>query len=439
MKAYSENGWLVDRLKDIAEINAISLGVDTPDDFEFSYLEISNVDYYGIVSKDAIERICFEDAPSRARRRVRAHDVLVSSVRPNLQAIAHIDNDIDGELICSTGFNVVTPNPVKIIDRFLYYYILSEGNRQHFEAIAKGVGYPALDDKDFEATDIPLPPIPEQKRIAAYLDASCAVIDRSVEIKQKQLETLDALRKSIIQKAVTQGLNPDVEVRDSGALHFRQIPRHWKVDRLKDLTSKIGSGVTPRGGAASYIVEGIPLIRSQNVHFDGVVFDDIAFIDEATHAQMSNSQLTKGDVLLNITGASIGRCAVLPETVEIGNVNQHVCILRSWGKLRPQFLNYFLISDAGQSQVFAGFTGSSREGLNFRQIGQFKVPLPDPQEQQAIVDRLDQQVSEFRRLTNCITDQITTLTAYRKSLIHECVTGKRRISGADVAEVEAHV
>ena len=233
MKAKSTEVWPLDRLKDISAINLDSLPAYTAEDFSFRYLEISNVNSFGVVSEDAIERLQFADAPSRARRLVNDGDVLVSSVRPNLQAIAHFGRIDEKPLVCSTGFNVISPRMEKVADCFLYYFVLSEGTRQHFESVAKGVGYPALDDKDFNATPVPLPPLAEQKRIAAYLDASCAAIDRAVETKRKQLETLGALRKSIIQKAVTQGLNPKVKMKDHGVPMYGKAPANWRKSKLR--------------------------------------------------------------------------------------------------------------------------------------------------------------------------------------------------------------
>jgi type I restriction enzyme S subunit len=199
-------GWASDRLKDVAAINAVALSAGTDPDYEFDYLEISNVDYHGIVDPNAIERLRFEDAPSRARRRVAAGSTVISSVRPNLQAVAFFPNP-PAHFVCSTGFNVVEPQPSRVSPQFAYYYLISENARQYFEAAATGVGYPAVGDKIFNAITVPLPPLPEQQRIAAYLDASCAAIDAAVGAKRRQIETLDALRRSIIHRAVTKGLN----------------------------------------------------------------------------------------------------------------------------------------------------------------------------------------------------------------------------------------
>ena len=122
----------------------------------------------------------------------------------------------------------------------------------------------------------------------------------------------------------------------------------WPVDRIKDHVWKIGSGITPSGGAASYLDTGIPLLRSQNVHFDGLRLDDVAYIAEETHEEMSGTKLRPRDVLLNITGASIGRCALVPDGFGEGNVNQHVCIIRPAAKLNYKFLTCCLSAPWGQ-------------------------------------------------------------------------------------------
>ena len=230
--------WKCDRLKDVAAINADSLPAYTDPDYEFDYLEISNVDYHGIVDPNAIERLRYEDAPSRARRRVAKNCTVISSVRPNLQAVAFLANG-RRDFVCSTGFNLVQPVAWKASPKFAYYVLISEGARQHFEATAKGVGYPAVDDKDFGSLKVPLPPLPEQQRIAAYLDASCAALDAAVATKRRQLETLDALRKSIIAQTVTKGLDLQAAQRDSGVEWFGRIPKHWRCEHLKRFAARI--------------------------------------------------------------------------------------------------------------------------------------------------------------------------------------------------------
>ena len=232
--------WTSERLKDVSAINASSLAANTDSDYEFDYLEISNVNYHGIVDPNAIERLRFEDAPSRARRRLTKNCTAISSVRPNLQAVAFIESALD-DLVCSTGFNVVRPSAHKLTPKFAYYALLSDGARQYFEATAKGVGYPAVDDKDFQSFIVPLPPLPEQQRIAAYLDASCAAIDAAVTAKRRQLETLLALRNAIIREAVMGGVDPKAQRRDPAIPGYTNTPVHWRRGQLR-YEIEIGSG-----------------------------------------------------------------------------------------------------------------------------------------------------------------------------------------------------
>ena len=219
----------------------------------------------------------------------------------------------------------------------------------------------------------------------------------------------------------------------------------WPVDRVKDHASKIGSGVTPTGGAAAYLDTGVPLLRSQNVHFDGLRLDDVAYIGEDTHDEMGGSKLRPRDVLLNITGASIGRCAYVPEDFGEGNVNQHVCIIRPAAKLNHKFLTYCLSAPWGQDQVFAGFTGASRQGLGQRDLGEIQVPLPPLPEQQRIATYLDASCAAIDAAVSAKRRQLDTLEALRKSIIQRAVTfgieanpKLRQVNSDWIREVPSH-
>jgi type I restriction enzyme S subunit len=207
--------WQGDRLKDIAQINSQTLSASTDPGYEFDYIEISNVDYFGVIDPSAIERLRFEDAPSRARRIIARHSTIISSVRSNLQAVAFFPDD-KANLVCSTGFNVVQPIMHKLIPRFAYYVLISDYARQCFEAVATGVGYPAVADKDFGAFVVPMPPLSEQILIARFLDWICSQVDavasshknndktpRATGILNQQMETLITYRKAVIHECVT--------------------------------------------------------------------------------------------------------------------------------------------------------------------------------------------------------------------------------------------
>ena len=171
-------------------------------------------------------------------------------------------------------------------------------------------------------------------------------------------------------------------------MRFPEFTGEWKKCIIGELTTKVGSGVTPRGGEAVYKSEGHPFVRSQNVGLGHLILDDVAYIDEDTHQRQKNTELQLDDVLLNITGASIGRSTLVNQQIVGGNVNQHVCIIRANKKLIPSFLCNFLLSQYGQKQIESFQAGGNRQGLNFEQIKSIKIGLPSVEEQKKIADLL---------------------------------------------------
>lgn len=192
--------------------------------------------------------------------------------------------------------------------------------------------------------------------------------------------------------------------------------------RIKDFTTKVGSGVTPRGGAEVYKSEGIPLFRSQNVTNEGLLLEDIAYIDEEVHQSMSGTHLKAGDVLLNITGASIGRCYYLPKNFKEGNVNQHVCIIRPKNNVIPQFLYYNLISDDGQRKIDLSQTGANREGLTKEDICNFRFVIPSLDEQSRIVSYLDSKTAAIDKQVSLLSEKRDAYLRLKKSIINRAVT-----------------
>jgi type I restriction enzyme, S subunit len=424
--------WTCDRLKDVSAINADSMPADTDPDYEFEYLEISNVNYHGIVDPKAIERLRYEDAPSRARRCVARNCTVISSVRPNLQAVAFLNNGRK-DFVCSTGFNVVQPAEHKLLPKFAYYALISEGARQYFEATAKGVGYPAVDDKDFASFAVRLPPLPEQQRIAAYLDASCAAIDAAVAAKRRQLETLDAIRKAIITKAVTVGIGPSEDMRSSGIEWIGDIPRHWKVEKLKYLTSMIvdGTHVTP-----TYVPEGVPFLRVTDIQDDNIDLGNVKYISPEEHQLLrKRAKARPGDILLSKNG-TIGIVKVVNWDWEF-SFFVSLCLLRPDKRLNAYYFSYFFESSVVDQQLFESSKKTSVTNLHLVKIRELLICVPPPNEQSRIVQHLQSRCAEVRRIVANIESQIATLTAYRKSLIHECVTGQRRITESDVQRAAA--
>lgn len=168
-----------------------------------------------------------------------------------------------------------------------------------------------------------------------------------------------------------------------------EIPHNWVWARLDSLTSKIGAGSTPKGGKEVYVDSGIPFLRSQNVWNDGLALDDVAFISEATHEKMSGTHVQANDLLFNITGGSIGRCALVATDFETANVSQHVTIVRSIHKDLSSFLHLVLRSSYIQKLVMDVQVGVSREGLSIGKLSQFLIPLPSPTEQKRIIKKVE--------------------------------------------------
>lgn len=200
----------------------------------------------------------------------------------------------------------------------------------------------------------------------------------------------------------------------------------WVTKRIGDITKKVGSGITPKGGSTVYKSSGRPFVRSQNVGWGRLRLDDLAFIDEKTHDRFSGSELQAGDVLLNITGASIGRASVADDRVAGGNVNQHVCIVRTKkNEVVPDFLAAVLLSSVGQDQIDSFQAGGNREGLNFGQIRSIEFECPEPKEQRAIAGVLSD--------VDALIESLDTLIAKKRDLkqatMQQLLTGKKRLSG----------
>ncbi len=173
------------------------------------------------------------------------------------------------------------------------------------------------------------------------------------------------------------------EMKKVPRLRFRGFSEDWEQRKLGEVTEKIGSGKTPKGGNSNYQSHGVALIRSQNIFDDRVNNNDIAYISDKVNNDMKNSRVFKNDVLLNITGASIGRSAVY-QSSDTANVNQHVCIIRPKDNIVSNFIQLNISSTKGQKEIELNQAGGGREGLNFQQIAKMIFSYPSYDEQQVI-------------------------------------------------------
>ncbi|QUM87426.1 restriction endonuclease subunit S [Moritella sp. 36] len=283
---------------------------------------------------------------------------------------------------------LLNQNAVKIIPRetmhrgFLYYLLRSNDFKEYIIGTAQGAASQASITLDaIKRYKFELPEFKEQVAIAKYLEN----YDNLIENNNRRIAILEEMAQSLYHEwfvkfrypshAKNVDANGNKELIDSP---LGQIPEGWNVRELNEFCSKIGSGATPRGGKAAYKKEGIPLIRSMNIYDSTLITKDLAFIDDEQAARLKNVIVEPNDVLLNITGASVARCSIIPSAYTPARVNQHVAIIRfDTDILSAEYLLYTLISKNGKARLLLiAQGGATREALTKADIEKFKIVVP---------------------------------------------------------------
>ncbi|WP_226889367.1 restriction endonuclease subunit S [Nostoc sp. MG11] len=202
-----------------------------------------------------------------------------------------------------------------------------------------------------------------------------------------------------------------------------ELPEGWAWIKLGDVEEKIGSGATPRGGSESYKLSGIPLIRSMNVHFDGLKLDGLAYLDDKQANELKNVEVKANDVLLNITGASIGRVTQAPPEMNGARVNQHVCIIRTNSILDAGFLSRYIASPSFQKWIIAEEYGATRQALTKQMILNFNIPLPPLNEQKRIVAKIEELNDRTQRAKEALEAIPQLCDRFRQSVLAAAFRG----------------
>ena len=210
-----------------------------------------------------------------------------------------------------------------------------------------------------------------------------------------------------------------------------EVPEGWAWSRLLSLTVKIGAGSTPTGGSSAYNNMGIKFIRSQNVYNDGLDLANVAYISEELNQKKSGSIVKPKDILLNITGGSIGRCALIPDDFDIANVNQHVIIIRLLDSLLRYFVHKVIISPYIQNQIFSRQVGSGRGGLSAETLSTFLIPIPPHKEQLLIHKKLNDYLFHIRKLSKEKEGLVTLLEATKVKVLNRAIRGKLVLQNPD--------
>ena len=310
---------------------------------------------------------------------------------------------------------------------YFYYYYLMVDNTKELLHLAKNLRH-SFTEEQLGQVKVPMPPLSEQQAIADYLDETCSQIDEIIAEAKASIDEYENLRQSIIYEILTKGPDDNVEMKDSGVEWIGKVPSHWMIGKVKYGTTKVGSGKTPKGGAEVYMTSGVMFLRSQNIYNDGLRLDNPYYISEEIDEEMKNTRVQKNDVLLNITGGSIGRCCIFDGSIPNANVNQHVCIIRvNSSVFLPEYMHLFWISLIGQISIKSYQTGGNREGMSAEAIKNTPIPIIPIGEQRRIVDLIKPKIDDFNSLIAEKESLINDLEAYKKSLIYEVVTGKRRV------------
>jgi len=337
----------------------------------------------------------------------------------------------------STEFHVLRPSH-GLDGRFLYYATFNPTFRAYAaENMTGAAGQKRVASRFLKDTRLFLPTRSEQQRIAAYLDASCVAIDGAVSTKRHQLETLDALRKTVTHQVLSEGLRPRVPLKDSGIESMGVIPAHWDVKQLR-YACEVNYGITLQLEKGQSVGDGVRILTVSNLTIDGALdLGDEYYIDASELTP--DDYLRPGDLLFNWRNGSqyhVGKTAFFDLKGEFAHVS-FLLRIRCGRHMDPFFLRSYLgvLKDAG---FFSGAKDKVNKTFNSTELKRLRVVIPPMYEQKEVCQEIERRTKEVNDVKATIEAQINSLTAYRKSLIHECVTGQRRITDADLNRVKAH-
>ena len=422
--------WSSKRLKYLATYNDEVLAESTDEEKEIDYVEISGVSLsHGI---EEIERMSFGQAPSRARRKVRRGDILISTVRTYLRAIARVD-EATPDLIVSTGFCVVRPND-DVDNGFLGWAAKAEAFVSEVVARSFGVSYPAINASELATINVPLPPLDTQRRIARFLYEKTARIDGLIEKKQELLDRLAEKRQALITRAVTKGLNPDVPFTpsDIGAREGDRpagkaaegmtevaLPKDWSSKRLKHL--------------ATYNDEVLAESTDEEKEIDYVEISGVSLshgIEETERMSFGQApararrKVKSGDILISTVRTYLRAIAKVDEASPDLIASTGFCVVRPNDDVDSGFLGWAAKSEPFVSEVVARSVGVSYPAISASELVTIYMPLPLLDKQRRIARFLDEKAAQIDGLIERIWDSVARLEEYRSAQITAAVTGQ---------------
>jgi len=409
--------WDVKRLKYQATLNPESLPEDANPDHEMLYVDIGSVDSLGRILEK--EELTFSTSPSRARRIVRDGDVIVSTVRTYLRAIAPIQDPEPGTVV-STGFAVIRPNEA-FISGFASYALRAPYFVERVVAHSKGVSFPAINESEMATYEIATAPPAEQRSIAAFLDRETARIDALVAKREELIKLLQEKRIALITRAVTKGLDPSVPMKDSGVEWLGEIPAHWEVHPLKRAAERVQTGTTPPTSDAVYYQDGVVAWYGPGSFGNDLPLGAPAkLISQLAVADHVARVFDPGSVAIVTIGATIGKVGFM---VRGGSCNQQITVITfNLERVRPKFGAYQLKSF---EPILRGIApNTTLPILDQEEIGSLPFLLPPLPEQRQIADSLDDTIQALDAVIERLRAGMKKIKEFRTALISAAVTGK---------------
>lgn len=329
------------------------------------------------------------------------------------------------------GFKNLVPC-AGVFNEYVFYYL--RGGKRLAESRASGTTFLEITAKRFARLPVPLPPLPEQKRIVETIEELFTRLEAGVEALKTAQRRLKAYRQAVLRDAFTGRLtaewrerelqNPDSPLRKQPAAEASGLPSNWEWRRLEQCCSTITKGESPGWQGFAYVEDGVVFIRSQNVLVGMLDLSEHVRIPRAFHEKLTRSQVRAGDVLYNLVGASIGRCAVLPLDAPEANVNQAVAVLRPLPSVSPAFLMNLLNSPDYQQQMLSKRVEVARPNVSLQDLRNQKIPLPPQHEQQEIVEEIDRRFSLADAAEQTIERSLKQAERLRQSILKRAFEGK---------------
>ena len=401
--------WAVKRLKNIAVMNPDSLGETTPPDYQLLYVDITGVDSSGKVL--GTEDLHFADAPTRARRRVKHGDTIISTVRTYLKAIALISQPPDN-LIVSTGFAVLRPCG-ELHPNYLSRLVQAEPFIQAVVAQSEGVGYPAISPSRLASLRVWHPPLPEQRAIADFLDLETAKIDALVAKRERLIDLLQEKRAAVIAHAVTKGLDPNAPMKDSGIASLGKIPAHWEVRRNKQIFREVDER-SATGEEELLTVSHITGVTSRSEKEVNM------FLAESMEGY---KKVRKGDLVVNTMWAWMGALGISGLD---GIVSPSYNVYRASSGYEPMYLDFLYRTPPYVCEIgrYSKGVWTSRLRLYPDEFFDIATITPPLSEQKAIVAHIAAEIQPIDALIAEVRAHIDKLREFRMALISAVVTGK---------------